>query len=236
MRETRWIRGFLNTCLATALYGVVHSFLASNTAKRAVEQTLGARKRNGLYRPFYLLQSVITIVPVIRYIRRQPSLTVFEFRGTASVPFRLMQAIALGWAVTSAYEVGFGGILGIKPLFCLFLGDEVPIEPEAQGPRLDGSEMRVRGPFKLSRHPLNLAPLGVLCFNPRMTTNLLAFDLVSAAYLMLGSLHEESRLRGRYGDAYRAYQSSGVNFYWPGQSRHAMTKKIGPSHCGLGPA
>ncbi len=75
--------------------------------------------------------------------------------------------------------------------------------------------MLVRGPFRLSRHPLNLAPLPILWFNPRVSTNLLAYNVVSTAYLLLGSMNEERRLEARYGQPYRDYQESSVPFYVP---------------------
>jgi protein-S-isoprenylcysteine O-methyltransferase Ste14 len=75
--------------------------------------------------------------------------------------------------------------------------------------------MRVRGPFRLSRHPLNLAPLPIMWFNPRISTNLLAYNLVSTAYLVLGSVLEEHRLAAKYGEPYREYQASEVPFYLP---------------------
>jgi len=48
-----------------------------------------------------------------------------------------------------------------------------------------------------------------------MTTRRLALNLVSSLYLILGSIHEEKRLSAVYGEAYKAYQKSGVPFYWP---------------------
>jgi hypothetical protein len=57
--------------------------------------------------------------------------------------------------------------------------------------------------------------LGVLWLNPRMTTNLLAFDLAASVYLIVGSMHEEARLKAAYGDAYVDFQRSGVPFYFP---------------------
>ena len=75
--------------------------------------------------------------------------------------------------------------------------------------------MRATGPFELHRHPLNFAPLPVLWLFPRMTTRLAALAGASTAYLVLGSLHEEVRLRSAYGPAYERYQRSGVPFYVP---------------------
>ena len=71
------------------------------------------------------------------------------------------------------------------------------------------------GPFRYTRHPLNLAPLPVLWLNPVMTANLAVFNLAATVYFVAGSWHEEQRLRAAYGDAYEEYRRSGVPFYLP---------------------
>ena len=97
-------------------------------------------------------------------------------------------------------------------------------EPEAQGPALDEPGLsRAPGPFAWSRHPLNFAPLPILWLWPRMTTNLLAFNTAATIYLVIGSLHEEARLREAFGDRYAAYEDSGVVFYLPSWRRSAAT-------------
>ena len=160
------------------------------------------------------------MVILVRYIRRQPSRELFQLEPCAAITFRCLQATGLCWAVAAAYEVKFTEILGIRPLIALLRrAPTIAPEPEAQGPSLDGRNMRAYGPFRWVRHPLNLAPIPILWFNPRMTTNLLAFNLVSTAYLVIGSMHEEIRLFNRYGQPYREYQRSGVSFYLPGRSR-----------------
>jgi len=209
-----WLKGFFKTAAATIVYAAVHSFFASRTAKETVGRTLGVRHRNGAYRSFYLLQSAGTMLILIGYVRRQPGRLIVNARGLASVPFRLIQLAGICWAAAAAYEVGFREILGVRPLISLLRCAETILpEPEAQGPNLQGTEMGVRGPFRLSRHPLNLAPLPVLWFNPRVSTNLLAYNVISTVYLVLGSINEERRLEARYGQAYRDYQQSAVPFY-----------------------
>jgi protein-S-isoprenylcysteine O-methyltransferase Ste14 len=54
---------------------------------------------------------------------------------------------------------------------------------------------------------------------PRMTVNLAAFNFVVTVYLIVGSVHEEERLRATYGQAYIDYQRSGINFFVPSASR-----------------
>lgn len=211
-----WLKGFLKTAAATVIYAAVHSFFASQRSKEIATRVLGLRQRNALYRAFYLLQSAGTMLWLVAYIRRQPRVFIVRAYGVASVPFRMVQVAGVCWAVAAAYEVGFPEILGIRPILALLRGDEtIAPEPEAQGPALAGSSMRVEGPFRLARHPLNLAPLPILWFNPRISTNLLAYNLVSTIYLVLGSRNEERRLTARYGEAYREYQASDVPFYLP---------------------
>ncbi len=211
-----WFRGFCKTAVATVLYAAVHSFLASRKSKETVSRLLGVRQRNGLYRTFYLLQSAGMMLLLVGYVRRQPRLFIVQAYGLASLPFRIVQVAGVCWAVAAAYEVGFREILGIRPVLSLLRGDDrVAPEPEAQGPALQGHSMRVEGPFRLTRHPLNLAPLPILWFNPRMSTNLLAYNLVSTVYLVFGSLNEERRLEARYGQAYLDYEASDVPFYLP---------------------
>jgi protein-S-isoprenylcysteine O-methyltransferase Ste14 len=212
-----WARGFLKVCAATVIYGLVHSALASRKTKQTAREWIGPRYRNALYRPFYLLQSLVTMFLLVAYIRRQPGKTLYHIHGSAAVPFRLGQWGGIVWAVYGAYEVGLLEILGIRPLWQLLLGEEsIAPEPEAQGPSLNAEgALRIKGPFRYSRHPLNLVPFIILWLNPRQTTNLLAYNAVSTIYLILGSIHEESRLRTAYGDAYRQYEKGPVPFYFP---------------------
>ena len=212
-----WLKGFLKVCAATAVYALVHSALASRKVKQTAQNLIGPHHRNALYRPFYLLQSVITMFPLVAYIRRQPGKTFYHLRGIAAIPFRLAQLGGVMWAVYAAYEVGMPEILGIRPVWQLLNGeDSIAPEPEAQGPALtEHGLLRTTGPFRFSRHPLNLAPVIIFWLNPRQTTNLIAYNTVSTIYLLIGSLHEEVRLRAAYGEVYRQYERGPVPFYLP---------------------
>ena len=95
--------------------------------------------------------------------------------------------------------------------------------PEAQGPGFSNESVDGRsGPFALSRHPLTFSPLPVLWIWPRMNSTLLTFNIASTIYLVVGSLHEEARLREVEGSAYEAYRDGGVPFYWPSPTTNPL--------------
>ena len=62
------------------------------------------------------------------------------------------------------------------------------------------------GSFRLTRHPTNLGALGFFLLLPRMTANRAVLTALVALYVVLGSMHEEQRLRAAYGAAYERYR------------------------------
>jgi methanethiol S-methyltransferase len=215
-------RSMARIASATALFGALHSLLASRAAKRAAADCFGQRNRNGLYRVFFIGQSLGSFAILAAWIRRQPGREIYHVDGPAALLMHAGQITAVVYATLAARQVGIPRILGLESL-CAWLGDgPVPPEPEAQGPALDARGLsHPPGPFLRSRHPLNFAPVPIFWLWPKMTTNLLAFNTAATAYLLLGSLHEESRLREAWGERYAAYQASGVPYYLPALRRRA---------------
>src|SRR5690348_628460 len=129
-------RSMIKVMAATAVFGGIHSALASRAAKRFAAECFGERNRNGLYRIFYLAQSAVTFGMLAAYIRRQPSLELYQVRGPVALLLQGGQLAAFVHAAAAAHQVGIRRILGLESLEC-WLGDgAVPPEPEAQGPAL----------------------------------------------------------------------------------------------------
>lgn len=223
------LRGALKIIAATAMFGIGHSILASRAAKRCAERALGTERRNALYRPFYLVQSVVAFGGLVWYVNRQPGCTLYRVPQPWATLMRVGQAGGLIYATAAAYHVGVARMLGLSGLAAWASGRSVPAEPEAQGPLYDRRAMKLTEPFRWHRHPLNSAPLPVLWLFPHMTSRLAAMNVASTAYLVLGSIHEEARLRSAYGSAYDRYLASGVPFYAPRapKRRNVSTQAFG---------
>jgi protein-S-isoprenylcysteine O-methyltransferase Ste14 len=185
--------------LASALFSVVHTIVASDRAKSKWPFP------RETYRVFYNAQAIVTFGALTAYIAAQPKETIYRARGPAALLLRIGQWSGVAFAVAAARETGIAKLAGFEPP-----------PPAAQGPELgeDGA-LHADGPFRLVRHPLNLAPLAPFWLTPHMTTRRLAFNVVATAYLVIGSLHEEKRLLRQYGEQYERYRRSGVPFYLP---------------------
>lgn len=208
---------------ATVAFAVIHSLLASLPVKRLAARMLGERNRNGLYRIFFITQSFATFGMLAAYLFSLPDWELYRIEPPFVWLAYGVQVGAVAYVIAAARQVGIIRIVGLASLASWFGSGSVAHEPAAQGPALDPTGLlRNAGPFAWSRHPLNIAPLVILWLWPTMTTTLAAFNTTATIYLIIGSLHEEARLRAAYGEVYSAYQRSGVPFYIPWPSRSAL--------------
>jgi protein-S-isoprenylcysteine O-methyltransferase Ste14 len=206
----------LKTILATAAFALLHSALASRSAKRWAALAAGERNAQMFYRPFYVVQGVLTSVALAGYGLRLPRRTLYRLTGARASIMRGAQAVSAWQLVRGIRAVGFARLTGMDAVRAARAGTPLPEPPVAQGPERDASgTLRAGGPFRHSRHPLNFWAVPLFWCTPHLTTRRLAFNVAAAAYLALGSLHEEARLRAAYGSAYRRYASQGPAFFVP---------------------
>jgi len=191
----------------SVLWALVHSLLASERAKDLACRVAGAHYRDGLYRVAYNVQAVASLVWLTRWFVRLPDREMYRVRPLWSWLFRAGQAASLGILLSGVRVVGIPEFAGMTSLWRLLTGKNISPEPEAQGPPIgsDGEVVR-SGAFRFTRHPGNLGALGFFLFLPRMTANRAALTGLVALYVVLGSLHEEHRLRTAYGAAYERYR------------------------------
>lgn len=202
--------------LATVAFALLHSALASRAAKQAAVAVAGERRVHAAYRLFYVGQSLLSFSLLLGYGRRLPAHTLYRVRGPSALLLRAGQAAGFAHLLLATRPPGLLRLAGWRNLQAHREGLPMAPGPVAQGPEQgpDGA-LQVSGPFRWSRHPLNFTGMPIFWLTPHMTTRRLAFNLVSSAYFVLGSLHEEARLAAAYGERYRRYQRSGVPFFWP---------------------
>jgi hypothetical protein len=194
----------VRVCIALA---AIHSLLASRQAKHLVRQIAGPRYRNGLYRLAYNAQSVLLLAWAARWFSRLPDRELYRAKPPWSWLFRAGQAASLGVLLSGVRVIGPLDFAGVTQLRGLLAGHDPGPEPEAQGPPISADgEMVTDEVFHLTRHPSNLGVVGFFLLFPRMTANRAVLAALVAPYVVLGSLHEEHRLRAAYGVPFVEYR------------------------------
>jgi methanethiol S-methyltransferase len=201
------------------LWALIHSILASKQAKDLAHRISGPHYRDGLYRLTFNAQSVVSLLWAARRFSQLPDRELYRVRPPWSWLFRASQAVSLGVLLSGVRVMGILRFAGLTPLRDLLTGSDVRPAPEAQGPPSGSDDEMVRaGAFRFSRHPANLGALGFFLFLPRMTANRAVLLVLVGFYVVLGSLHEEHRLRAAYGAAYERYRRA-VPFLVPVRPR-----------------
>src|SRR5215203_5013314 len=190
-----------------ALWALIHSVLASKQVKDLTLRIAGPRYRDGLYRFTFNAQSVVSLLWAARRFSRLPDRELYRVSSPWSWLFRASQAASLGVLLSGVRVMGILNFAGITPLRDLLTGMDVRPAPEAQGPPVGADDEVVKaGAFRFSRHPGNIGALGFFLFMPRMTANRAVLIVLVTLYIVLGSMHEEYRLRVAYRVAYERYR------------------------------
>ena len=209
------LRSMVRTLVAFGAWAASHSLLATQTAKSLAGARLGEERRNGVYRVGYNAFAVVSLLALVLYVRRQPDRPLYRIPWPWRALTATVRLLLLAVAVRAAVEVGLGPFSGVSGLTEYLLRGSAPRAPEAQGPSMGAGGLRVGGPFRYVRHPLNASVAGIVFLTPRMTWVRLTVALLTLAYSLAGSMLEEPRLLAQYGEAYREYRRGGVPFFLP---------------------
>ncbi len=179
--------------LTCAVWGLVHSWLASLQAKELACKLLGDSLMERIYRLAYNIFGVISFLPVVAL--------------PALLPDRLLYRIPLPWVLLTfalqglAILVVFIGILQTGPL------DFAGLRQLFRLPDDRPSGLVIHGLYRYIRHPLYSAGIVFLWLSPQMSVNLVALFCGLSAYLVIGAKFEERKLVHQYGQAYPDYRS-----------------------------
>jgi protein-S-isoprenylcysteine O-methyltransferase Ste14 len=178
--------------LAVAIYGVVHSWLASLGVKAWARRRYGELAER-LYRFTYNLFAALTLLPVLVLPALLPDRRLYSVPMPWALCLMVLQLLAVGALGVGLLQTGLWAFLGLKQL---------------AGRREIGEDdqLVVSGLYRWVRHPLYTAGLVFLWATPVMTRNLLSLYVGLSAYLVIGAMFEERKLLATFGEAYARYR------------------------------
>jgi protein-S-isoprenylcysteine O-methyltransferase Ste14 len=177
------------TLAAVALYGALHSALASQRAKDFVRARLGA-SADRAYRLLFNILAGVTLLPVMAVVALNPGPLFYRVAWPWSSVLLLGQAAAAVLLLLGLRQTDVWHFLGLRQL----------------GAGSGASRMVVSGLYQWVRHPLYTAGLILLWLTPIRTSSVLAFNIGMTIYIWVGSRFEERRLEREFGQAYGDYR------------------------------
>jgi methanethiol S-methyltransferase len=179
---------------ASALWGVVHSILASHGFKHLVRQAMGAMAFFRLYRFAYNLFSLASLFPIALMLVIFPDRPLYAIPEPWNYLTTIIQGLAVFVLIAGVTQTGpmeFAGLAQLMPSY----GESKP------------AELVTGGLYAYVRHPLYTAGLVFIWFSSEMTVNRLALWIVFSAYTIIGAFFEERKLIRDFGSVYAEYKS-----------------------------
>jgi protein-S-isoprenylcysteine O-methyltransferase Ste14 len=173
-----------------ALWGIVHSLLASISFKNFLRRTFGDSFMK-FYRLLYNVFAVISIMPVPYLMVVLPDQTLYKVPAPWSYVMRAGQVISVLFLFFAVLQTDVLSFVGLRQL----------IQEEKKG------ELVINGLYRFVRHPLYTFSVGILWLSPSMTLNSLIVYAALTIYILIGIIFEERKLLREFGPEYAAYRS-----------------------------
>jgi protein-S-isoprenylcysteine O-methyltransferase Ste14 len=179
----------------TALYAVLHSWLASQRMKDWTRRTLGPTTERW-YRLVYNLVGALALLPLLPMLVWLPDRTLYTLPPPWLWLALLGQLLAALGILYGLWQTNIWHFLGLCQLLGLPDDGRINCKPP----------LVISGLYRWVRNPLYFWGLVFIWLTPQMTLNRLALFAALSVYLYVGTFFEERRLVAEFGDAYRAYQ------------------------------
>ncbi|MEO8232619.1 MAG: hypothetical protein ABI638_10065 [Ignavibacteriota bacterium] len=183
--------------LLFALYGIIHSILASIRVKKFFRKTFG--KLVAFYR---LLFNVFALAGLyfIWDLAPHPPLQIYKLPPPFDYLVLIPQLISLIGMIWCFKYICFKEFIGLNQI------DRYLKNEYSENDLDENYTLRIEGPYKYSRHPIYFFSIIFLLFRAEMDLFYLTMFISFTAYFYIGSHYEEKKMVSLFGDDYRIYQ------------------------------
>jgi methanethiol S-methyltransferase len=173
-----------------ALWGFVHSFIASFGFKDFLRRSLGDDFMK-FYRLLYNIFSVVSIVPVLYLAIVLPDRELYQIPSPWNYLMLAGQGLSALLLLVAVLQTDVLSFVGLRQL----------VEEEKAGKLVTG------GLYRVVRHPLYTFSLLVLWLAPGVSLNSFIMYLSFTIYILIGIYFEERKLLREFGQEYASYRT-----------------------------
>jgi methanethiol S-methyltransferase len=177
--------------ITIAVWGIVHSVLASVGFKHVLRQTLGDGFMR-FYRLLYNLFAVVSFLPILYLMLILPDQPLYQVPGPWSYLMRVGQATSGLLLLAAVLQTDLLAFAGLRQL----------VEEEKRGDLVTG------GLYRFVRHPLYTFSLLFLWLSPSLSLNSFVLYVALTVYILIGIIFEERKLQREFGQQYADYKSA----------------------------
>ena len=169
--------------ISLAIWGVVHSVLASNFAKDMIGNA-------SFYRLGYNMFAAVSFAPILYLMRTLPDQLAYQVSSPWNILMYGGQLFAGLMLLIAFLQTDSLSFVGLRQLF----------EAEKKG------ALVTRGLYRVVRHPLYTFGLLFIWLTSAVTQNSLTVYIGATIYTLVGAYFEEQKLLREFGDAYAEYK------------------------------
>ena len=173
-----------------ALWGIVHSLLASLGFKDFLRRSLGSGFMK-FYRLFYNIFAVLSFAPILYLMISLPDRTLYAMPSPWSYLMWAGQAISALLLFVAVLQTDVLSFVGLRQLVA----------------EAEKSDLITGGLYRFVRHPLYTFSLLILWLSPAMTVNTFVAYVALTIYLIIGAMFEERKLLREFGQQYAEYKA-----------------------------
>lgn len=173
-----------------ALWGVLHSLLASMAFKNFMRHALGDTFMK-VYRLLYNIFAALSIAPVIYLMVSLPDKPLYQVPVPWNYVMLTGQVVSVLLLFVAVLQTDLLSFAGLRQL----------VEEEKMG------SLVTNGLYRSVRHPLYTFSLLILWLSPSMSVNSFIVYTALTIYVLIGIVFEERKLLREFGQAYADYRS-----------------------------
>jgi protein-S-isoprenylcysteine O-methyltransferase Ste14 len=183
-------------------FALIHSTTVSIRFKHLCLRLFGETFMRVWYRFLYVLVSVITVAVAFHYIHTVPDRMIWRAPEWLKWYFYLIQAGAFIFGAAAFQYLDGLEFMGLRQVWRYLAKGMVAGNLEG----LTEKGLATSGVYGMVRHPLYLAGMIILTFNPNVSVASLLITVLGDVYFLGGIFIEERRFLKIFGDQYREYQ------------------------------